>query len=177
MMAEGSPLARPRVHLSMARHTPPFGTPLRLAWVVGLAVAVALVTLPGAGRAQTPLDVLRTLQQGGGWVSIPVVQGSGEISTRTVRTPSLNLSGCVTVWGGHSGEWTLKANDPLNGGRLETVVRPGEGTPFSYETGPQSRLDVRVRWSEPRDTVLLLWIGLEGVASRPDACVPVYGGG
>ena len=55
-------------------------------------------------------------------------------------------------------------------------VAPGEPVAFSYTTGTMSRLTVEARWSEARDTTLLVWIGLETRnPRRPDACVPVYG--
>jgi len=57
-------------------------------------------------------------------------------------------------------------------------VEPGEPVEFSYTTGTLSRLTVEARWSEARDTTLLVWIGLETrTPRRPDACVPVYGNG
>jgi hypothetical protein len=41
-----------------------------------------------------------------------------------------------------------------------------------------AQLDVKVRWSEPRDTTLLVWVGLDR-PGRPkgDSCEPVYGSG
>jgi len=57
-------------------------------------------------------------------------------------------------------------------------VEPGEPVEFSYTTGTLSRLSVEARWSEARDTTLLVWIGLETQnPRRPDPRVPVYGSG
>lgn len=139
-----------------------------------LAFGMAATLLPAPAHAQAAGDLLRSIRQGGSWISIPVSDGSGTLRTDTVPTLGITLAGCLNVWGGHSGEWTIEARDPVNGGRLEATARPGEGVPFSYRTGLRSLLDVRVRWSEPRDTTLLVWVGLEG-AGR-DACAPVYGG-
>lgn len=152
------------------------GTMPRFPLILGLALA-ALLSLPGSAHAQAGADLLRSLRQGGGWVSIPITGGQGVLRTDTVPTLGVTLAGCLTVWPGHSGEWTIEARDPVNGGRLDATAVPGEGVPFSYRTGLQSLLDVRVRWSEPRDTVLQVWVGLEGMAARRDACTPAYGGG
>lgn len=133
-----------------------------------------LLALPAPAAAQGPMELLRTIRQGGGWISLPVTEGVIDVATDTVPTLGIALEGCVTVWPGHSGTWTLEADDPLNDQRLEAVARPGEGVPFSYRTGPRSVLDVRVRWSEPRDTVLHLWVGVEVPAIDRDACEPRY---
>jgi hypothetical protein len=145
-----------------------------LAIALTLALAVAA---PRPVQAQGAAGLLRSIQQGGGWVAIPIEDGSGTLRTDTIPTLGLTLAGCVQVWPGHSGEWTIQARDPVNGGHLDATAEPGQGVPFSYRTGMRSLLDVNVRWSEPRDTTLLLWVGLDGVPGRSDACEPVYGGG
>ena len=148
----------------------------RLVQLSALALA-ALFALPSPARSQAAAELLQALRQGGGWVQIPVTDGAGGLVTDTVPTLGVSLAGCVTVWPGHSGEWTLEARDHVNGGRLDAVAVPGHGVPFSYQTGFRSVLDVQVRWSEPRDTTLLLWVGLDLPASDRDACSPVYGSG
>lgn len=130
-----------------------------------------------AAEGQGPMQILRTIQQGGGWISIPVTNGSAEVTTDTLPTLGIALQGCMTVWPGHSGTWTLAASDPLNDQQLEATALPGEGVPFSYQTGSRSALDVRVRWSEARDTTLHLWVGLEVPTSSEDPCTPRYRGG
>ena len=146
--------------------------------VRALAGAVlALCLLPATVRAQQGGGLLESIQRGGGWVAIPVTAGSGSIRTDTVPTLGLTLAGCVQVWPGHSGEWTIEARDPVNDGRIDATAVPGEGVPFSYRTGLRSLLDVEVRWSEPRDTTLLLWVGLAGMGrTEREACTPAYGG-
>lgn len=132
--------------------------------------------LPGAVQAQG--DLLQSIRQGGGWVEIPISGGSGKLQTEAVPTLGLTITGCMTVWPGHSGVWSLEARDRVNGGRLDVTASPGEGVPFSYRTGLRSLLDVQVQWSEARDTTLILWVGLEGTTRTPrDACAPVYGNG
>lgn len=141
------------------------------------AVLTVQLGIPVAGSAQSPLELLRSIRQGGAWISIPVTGGEGRLTTDTVTTLGVRLDGCLTVWGGHSGSWTLDARDPVNGERLDAVALPGQGVRFNYQTGPRSQVDVRVRWTEPRDTVLLVWVGLERENSPRDACTPVYGSG
>lgn len=140
-------------------------------------LALILSSFAAPVAAQGPGELLRTIRQGGGWVSIPIRAGEGSLRTDTVPTLGVTLAGCLNVWGGHSGEWTIQARDPVNGGSLDATAVPGEGVPFSYRTGLRSLLDVEVRWSEPRDTTLLVWIGLEGVVRERDACAPTYGSG
>lgn len=143
-----------------------------------LALPLALfLALPSAAQGQSALDLMQSIRQGGGWVSIPVAGGSGSLSTVTLLTLGMGIEGCFTVWPGHSGTWTLNARDPLNQERLDTLARPGEGVRFSYQTGTRSSLNVDVRWSEPRDTVLNLWVGLETGNRDRDACMPRYEGG
>jgi hypothetical protein len=141
--------------------------------VLGLAAAI---TLPAPTHAQAAAELVQTIRAGGGWVAIPISRGRADLSSDTVPTLGLTLTGCFTVWGGHSGEWSFAARDGISGERLDAVASPGEGVPFSVDTGMQSHLDLQVRWSEPRDTVLQLWVGLE-VPQRPDACTPTYGDG
>ena len=51
----------------------------------------------------------------------------------------------------------------------------GETLEFEYTTGLTAQLDVDVEWSEPRDTTLLLWIGLDTSTSEGEgACDPAY---
>lgn len=135
---------------------------------------IALCALPGAGEAQ---GMLQGIRQGGGWIAIPIEAGSGRLTTDPIPTFGLRLDGCLTVWGGHSGAWTLDARDVLTGERLDAVAIPGRGVRFSYQTGPRAQADVRVRWTEPRDTVLQVWVGLERKDSGRDPCEPVYGAG
>jgi hypothetical protein len=148
----------------------------RIVLLLSLALS-PLLTRPVAVQAQGPMELLRVIRQGGGWISLPVTGGSAEVTTDTVPTLGVALQGCVTVWPGHSGTWTLEASDPLNDQRLEATAGPGEGVPFSYQTGPRSVLGVRVKWSEPRDTTLHLWVGLEVPTSSEDPCTPRYRGG
>jgi len=139
-----------------------------------LLVAMAGL-LPATASGQTASGLLQSIRNGGGWVAIPVESGSGAVATDTVPTLGLPLAGCVHVWGGHSGRFRLEAREPLGGGRLEAELGPGESEPFRYQTGMRSRLDVRVHWSEPRDTTLMVWVGLGpggGEGGERDPCRP-----
>lgn len=137
------------------------------------------VLLPGAapapGTAQSLTELLLGIQEGGGWVRIPVDGGEGSLRTAALPIGTLSLTGCMQVWGGHSGFWEIRARDISTGERLDLSVQPGEPRTFAYLAGAQAQLQVDVRWSEPRDTTLLLWVGLESPSIRRDPCEPVYG--
>ena len=141
-------------------------------------VLILAALLPTRGSAQSLVGLLQTLRDGGAWVSIPIDDGVGSLSTEALPTLGMTLRGCAQVYGGHSGRWAIQARDSLGGGRLDVDVGPGEPVEFSYTTADRSQLTVEARWSEPRDTTLLVWIGLETRnPRRPDACIPVYGKG
>ncbi len=145
------------------------------ALVIAFGLALA-ATFPSSLQAQAPAELIQAVRAGGSWVAIPVSAGRASLSSDTLPTLGLTLTGCFTVWPGHSGEWTFEARDALNDRTLDAVATPGVGVPFSVQTGMQSHLDLDVRWSEARDTVLQVWVGLE-IPTRPDACEPVYGEG
>jgi hypothetical protein len=145
--------------------------------LAAFALAAIALLLPDPARAQSPVQLLRSIAQGGGWISIPVTEGVGTIRTDTVPTLGIKVEGCLTVWPGHSGEFTVAARDPLNDESLDAVAKPGQGVPFSYQAGPRSALDVKVEWSEPRDTTLIVWIGVKTRNPDRDACEPRYSGG
>jgi len=91
----------------------------------------------------------------------------------------LVFTGCAKVWNGHSGRWSFDARDALGTASLQAErVEPGEPVPFTARSGLRSRLELEIRWSEPRDTTLSLWIGLEREGRRGEqACEPPEGGG
>jgi hypothetical protein len=130
---------------------------------------------PRPGEGQSLPDLLRSIQQGGGWVRIPVEDGGGSLRTVALPTGRLALTGCLQVWGGHSGSWDIRARDLFSERELNLLVGPGEPRPFMYEADSQAQLQIDVRWSEPRDTTLLLWVGLDSQRVQRNPCVPVYG--
>ena len=105
---------------------------------------------------------------------IPVERGEGDLRTVSLPIGGLGLRGCLQVWGGHSGSWDIRARDLVGEGELDVSLRPGESAHFAYEAGAQSQLEVSVKWSEPRDTTFLLWVGLEAPRLERDPCEPVY---
>ena len=135
---------------------------------------LALITL-GAPRieAQVIGPLLEAVRQGGSWVNIPIVDGRGTVETDVVPTFGLELAGCARVWSGHSGLWTVTAADLVADSSLTAVMEPDESVRFRHRAGARARLSVDVRWSEPRDTTLFLWVGLGGEERRNgDACEP-----
>lgn len=140
-------------------------------------LALTLILLTGTGASTDlsgqALDALMTsIRNGGGWVSVPIEGGRASVSTTTLPTLGMTLSGCVRVWDGQSGSWEIRAHDTIGDGRLEVRSEPGRGVPFSYTFGVRSQFDFEIVWSEPRDTTLFLWVGLDGGETDQDACTP-----
>lgn len=146
--------------------------------ILASALAVLLVaTSPVAVRAQSVLDLLQSIEAGGGWVYIPIEAGRGTWVSYALPTMELTLTGCMQVYAGHSGRWDIRAQDALGQGHLEANVTGGERVPFRYRTGTRSQLTVEARWSEARDTTLVVWVGLETPGRQRDSCEPIYGTG
>lgn len=139
------------------------------------ALVILLLSLVGAPRpvdAQALDGVMAAIRNGGGWVAVPIEGGAGSASTLTIPTMGLTLTGCVRVWDGHSGRWQIRARETIAQQSLSMSSVPGQGVPFSHTFGLRSQLEVDIRWSEPRDTTLYLWVGIKGVDDTRDACVP-----
>lgn len=140
-----------------------------------LAIATAIgLLIPSAGSAQGIAQILEAVRVGGSWVSLPVERGLARMTTMVLPSAGRTIRGCLEIWPGHSGQWTVRVADTYGNGRLEARARPSEDIPFSYSTGMMAQLDVEVEWSEPRDTTLLVWVGLENSRRDHDPCEPVY---
>lgn len=141
-----------------------------------LALVVAVITLavPLGAHAQSVSSILSGMRDGGGWVGIPIEGGKGSYTTVRLPTARMTLDGCVNVWYGHSGKWTIEARDSITDSTLVIAAEPGIGVPFSHKFGMQAKIDFDFRWSEPRDTTLLLWVGvdLDGEGGDPPVCDP-----
>ena len=131
---------------------------------------------PSGAAAQSVADLMASVQRGGGWVSVPIENGTGHVSTATIPTMGLTVAGCVLVWGGHTGRWDIQARDALGSGTLRMEAGAGESVPFTYTAGMRSQLEVVLSWSEARDTTLFLWIGVARPNQDPEAtCEPIDG--
>ncbi len=135
------------------------------------------LSLAGPVRAQSMTDLMEVLRQGGGWIELPVKRGRANLVTARVPTAGLKVAGCLEIWPGHSGSWTMRIRDTYGNGRLDAEALPAQDVPFKYDTGLWAQLDIDVRWSEPRDTTLMVWVGLESARRERSACEPVYGSG
>lgn len=142
--------------------------------VIAAVTAVLLSAAPAS--AQGIGAVLGAMAQGGGWIQIPIERGNGSLLSAALPSVGLEIAGCMQIWAGHSGSWTVSVEDTYGNGDLNAEAEPGDDIPFSYSPGAWAQLKVDVAWSEPRDTTLLVWVGVEGSASR-DPCDPVYGTG
>lgn len=141
-------------------------------------VVLVLVTLalsaPAAASAQGIGAIMSGLRDGGGWVGIPIEAGQGTYSTVRLPTAGMTLHGCVNVWYGHSGTWTIEARDQVSASTLVLDAEPGIPVPFAHTFGMQAKLDFDFKWSEPRDTTLMMWVGvdLDGEGGEPPVCNP-----
>jgi hypothetical protein len=142
-----------------------------------LLVAASLA-VPCGARAQTLAGLLAAIRQGGSWVDIAIVEGRGELLTPVIPTAGLPLRGCMRIWPGHSGRWEIRVRDTQGTARMQASALPDQAIPFTHETGPVAQLEARIRWSEPRDTTLVVWVGLRppgaGATGGRDPCQPVY---
>ncbi len=147
-----------------------------LTLVLTLGALAAALAAPAPLHAQSMLDLLQSIRAGGGWVEIPIHDGQGTLTTPALPTAGMTLEGCLQVYAGQTGAWEIHARDMLGSGKLDLKVAPGEPRTFLYQPGPQGQLRVDAHWSEPRDTTLLLWVGLKTrFQPKRDACAPVYG--
>jgi hypothetical protein len=121
------------------------------------------------------VDLLASIRQGGGWIDVQIQRGKGSVLTPVLPTAGMNVAGCFRVWGGHSGLWDFHVRDTQGQARLQKLALPDQPVPFTHATGPLAQLDLQVRWSEPRDTTLILWVGLRTPSSARDPCEPIYG--
>jgi hypothetical protein len=104
---------------------------------------------------------------------VSIQDGHGTANTVMLPTMGLTLTGCVNVWEGHSGEWQIRARDTIAEDSLALRSTPGEGVRFSHEFGLRSKLEFDFEWSEPRDTTLYLWVGVDRDDAGPaEACTP-----
>ena len=116
------------------------------------------------------------MRNGGGWVGIPIAQGKGSFSTITLPTAAMSIAGCLNVWWGHSGSFEIRAHESVLGSNLRIQAEPGVGVPFEHDFGMTAQIDFEFEWSEPRDTTLMLWVGLDPTLEAPEeACEPQHG--
>jgi hypothetical protein len=138
-----------------------------------LATAAATAAVSGGAAAQGVPEILATIRDGGSWVSVPIEHGHGTVSSILLPTMGLKLSGCINVWEGHTGQWEIRARDTIAQDSLRMTSRPGQGVRFTHEFGLRSQIEFDFQWSEPRDTTLFLWVGVDRADDGPDeACTP-----
>ncbi|MDX1492843.1 MAG: hypothetical protein R3253_02125 [Longimicrobiales bacterium] len=142
-----------------------------------LAATISTLLLLGQASpvdGQSVAGIMSGLRDGGGWVGIPIEAGEGSYTTVRLPTARMTLHGCINVWYGHTGKWTIEARDQLTDSTLVIAAEPGIGVPFKHTFGMQTKLDFRFRWSEPRDTTLMLWVGvdMDGEGGEPAVCDP-----
>ena len=122
-----------------------------------LAVASLFPAAPAEGQL---IQLMKAVANGGSWINLPVEKGRASLLSPVVPLAGLSINGCLHVWSGHSGQWTVRAADTRGDKKLDFVAEPGKPVRFDYKAGLQAQLDLKIEWSEPRDTTLFLWIGL-----------------
>ena len=122
-----------------------------------VAAAILGLTVPAQGQI---FELMRIVGDGGSWLGLTVTAGRASLEGPVVPVAGLALDGCMQVWDGHSGEWTIRAEDKLGGSRLDVTANPGQPVRFEFRGGIQAQLDVAVEWSEARDTTLHVWVGV-----------------
>lgn len=145
-------------------------SPGRVAALVAAALAVS--TLPAQGQI---FELMRIVSEGGSWLGLSVTEGHASFESPAVPVAGLALNGCLQVWDGHSGEWTIRAEDKLGGNSLDVTANPGQPVRFEFRGGMQAQLDVAVEWSEARDTTLHVWVGIASPSAQDgerDICQP-----
>lgn len=150
---------------------------------VGTAAALLLLAAafsPARAEAQI-LNLLRAISDGGSWVKLPVEEGRATYQSPTLPVAGIAVRGCVRIWSGNTGSWTLRARDLQGEARLAVTTEPDKPVSFDYKAGFQAQLDLEVEWSESGDTDLYIWVGLalqeeepneEDEDDRRDICQP-----
>lgn len=141
---------------------------------IPILLMLLLPLLPVRAAGQTISGIMSGLREGGGWVGVPIERGHGTFSTVRLPTAGMALDGCVNVWYGHSGSWTIEARETIAQSSLTISAEPGVPVPFSHQFGMRAQIDFDFRWSEPRDTTLMLWVGvdMDGDGGEQAVCQP-----
>ncbi len=130
-----------------------------------IAVALAVSAVPAQAQI---FELMRIVSDGGSWLALPVTAGGASLQSPAVPVAGLSLNGCLRVWDGHSGEWTIRAEDRLGESRIDVTALPGQPVRFEFRGGVQAQLDLQVEWSEARDTTLHVWVGVAPPSVRDD---------
>ena len=144
---------------------------------VGAAAALSLALLCGAKPAEAQiLELLRAINDGGSWIKLPVEDGRAEYRSPVFPVAGMTVKGCVKVWDGNPGSWTLRARDLLGDEKLEVTTDSDKPVRFDYKGGLQAQLDLVAEWSEAGNTTLYLWVGVslneEKDDEERDICEP-----
>ena len=129
---------------------------------------------PAPAEAQI-LQLLRAVNDGGSWIKLEVEDGRAEFKSPVLPVAGMAVNGCVKVWDGNPGSWTLRARDLLGEEKLEVTTESDEPVRFDYQGGLRAQLELEVEWSEPGATTLYLWIGVslpEREDDGRDICEP-----
>ena len=141
---------------------------------MAVLLLVAVLSSPVSAEGQIGA-LLQAVGNGGSWVRLPVEGGRASYSSPVFPLAGLAFTGCLRVWKGQSGSWSVRARDTVGGDELNVTTTPGEPVKFEYQAGFQAQLDVNIEWSQPKDTTLFVWVGLSTPGkshSDRDICEP-----
>lgn len=143
----------------------------------GAAAALSLALLCGPAPAEAQvLGLLRAINDGGSWINLEVKEGRADYRSPVFPVAGMAVKGCVKIWDGNPGSWTLRAKDLLGEAELEVTTDSAKPVRFDYKGGLQAQLDLEVEWSEPGGTTLYIWVGVslkeEQDEEERDICEP-----
>jgi hypothetical protein len=143
-----------------------------LSVVAAMTLWVGVAAPPAAAQGMD--EISRFMNDGGAWLSLDIEGGRGSFTGVRVPTMGMRFEGWFQVAEVHSGEWTIRVIDlqgpPDAGPVVDVTVKPGEQLPIAHSAGVMAQVQVDVQWSEPRDTILWVWVGLPDREASP---VPV----
>ena len=147
----------------------------RTGWLAGALIALSTLLCPPAAAQAQVLDLLRAINDGGSWIKLTVEDGRAEFKSPVLPVAGLSVNGCLKIWDGNPGSWTLRARDLLGNAKLDVTTVSEKPVRFDYKGGMQAQLDLAVEWSESGETTLYLWVGVslrEAGDEERDICEP-----
>ena len=113
-----------------------------------------------AGLSDEHLEKLEAMALKGSFdddISVPVKNGHGTVST-SKTTFGITMEGHFEIKSPDNGTWTLVVKDGKNTIINKSGVKKGEQIPFKYHTGFKISMHFDAKWSEIKDTTLIIHV-------------------
>ena len=113
-----------------------------------------------AGLSDEHLEKLEAMALKGSFdndISVPVKNGHGTASTSKI-TLGITMEGHFEIKSPDNGTWTLVVKDGKNTIINKSGVKKGEQIPFKYHTGFKTSMHFDAKWSEIKDTTLIIHV-------------------